>query len=107
MLLNKNSKLNKRAGRGAKAFLGVILALAVFFTLIFVSVEACHECEDGECPICICLTECVRIVRGFFDSLPVLSALIICVSAVSLCSFAESKGLIFYTLISSKVRMNN
>ena len=107
MLFYDFFKQNKRAAQGVKKALGVILVLFLFLSLFFIATEAHHECSGEECPICICLEECVRSVKGFCDSLLILSALSVVFIATVLCSFAESKELVFNTPILSKVRMNN
>ena len=107
MLCMKDFKLNTKAARGIKAALGVVLVLSFILTLFFIAFEAHHECEGEECPICICLDECVNTVKGFCNSLPILSAVLAAFTAVVLCSFAAAEGLVFNTPISIKVRMNN
>ena len=107
MFCMKGSKLNTNAARGIKAALGVVLVLSFILTLFFIAFEAHHECEGEECPICICLDECVSTVKGFCNSLPILSAVLAAFPVAVLCSFAAAEGLVFNTPISIKVRMNN
>ena len=107
MLFCKDLKLNERAAQGLKKALGVILVLSLLLSLSFVAFEAHHDCEGEDCPICICLEECVNTIKGFCDSLPILSAFAAVFCAAVLCSFVLSKELVFNTPISIKVRMND
>ncbi|MBR6004542.1 MAG: hypothetical protein IK068_07470 [Lachnospiraceae bacterium] len=99
----KAIKLN----RGFKALVASVLVLSLMLSLSFVAFEAHHDCEGEDCPICICLEECVNTIKGFCDSLPILSAFVAVILTVALCSFVESKELVFNTPISIKVRMND
>ena len=107
MLCMSKQKLNTKAARGLKAVLGVVLILSFILTLFFIAAEAHHECSGEDCPICICLDECVNTVKGFCNSLPILSAVLAAFTAVVLCSFVVSKELVFNTPILTKVRMND
>ncbi len=99
--------VNLKTVRMLKALLSVFLVLAVSLSLAFVAIESHHDCEGEACPICACLAECAKTVRGFFDSLPILTAVVVLMCATVSCSFAMSKELVFSTPILSKVRMND
>ncbi|MBO4678399.1 MAG: hypothetical protein J5626_01875 [Lachnospiraceae bacterium] len=107
MLFYKDTKLNKRVAQGLRKALGVVLVLSLLCALFFVASEACHECGGEDCPVCVYLEECVNTIKGFCDSLPVLSAVLAAFTAVILCSLAVSEELVLSTLITAKVRMNN
>ncbi|MCR5722311.1 MAG: hypothetical protein K6G72_08215 [Lachnospiraceae bacterium] len=100
-------ELNKKTARGLRKVLGVFMVLSLLCALTFIAFEAHHECEGEECPICACLEECVRTVRGIGDSLPILSTLVVIYVAAVTVSLAESEEIIFNTPILFKVRMNN
>ena len=102
-----SGKLNKKTAQGLKKALGVVVMLSVLCALLFIAFEAHHECEGENCPICACLEECGRTVRGFGDSLPIISAYAAIFIAAVYVSLAESGELIFNNPILSKVRMNN
>ena len=102
-----SGKLNKKTAQGFKKALGVVVMLSVLCALLFIAFEAHHECEGENCPICACLEECVRTVRGLGESLPVLSACVVIYIAAVFVSLAESRELIFNTPILFKVRMND
>ena len=107
MLFVKSSKLDTRAARGMKRALGFLLVLSFILTLFFIAFEAHHDCSGEECPICVSLQEYVRSVKGFCNSLPILSALSVVFAATVLCSLAVAEGLDFKTPITVKVRMND
>jgi len=107
MLCMKGFKLNTKAAQGLKKVLGVVLVLSFVLTLFFVAFELYHECEGEECPICICLEECVNTVKGFCNSLPTVSALWTVLATVVLGSSLFTGELVFMTPITVKVRMNN
>lgn len=102
-----SGKLNKKTAQGLKKALGVVVMLSVLCTLLFIAFEAHHECEGENCPICACLEECVRTVRGLGESLPILSACVVIYIATVFVSLAESEELVFNTPILFKVRMND
>jgi len=100
-------KLNVKATKILKAVLGVFVVLSIALTLLFVALESHHDCEGEACPVCACLEECVDNIKGFSNSLPILSAVLAAFTAVVLCSLAVSEGLVYKTPITVKVRMNN
>ena len=107
MLFYKDTKFNKRVAQGLRKALAVVLVLSLLCALFFVASEAYHECGGEDCPICVYLEECVNTIKGFCNSLPVLSAVLAAFTAAVLCSLEVSKGLVFSTPISIKVRMND
>lgn len=102
-----DGELNNKTARGFRKALGVFMVLSLLCAFIFIAFEAHHECEGEQCPICACLEECVRIVRGLGDSLPILSALVVIYVAAAMVSLAESEEIIFNTPVLFKVRMND
>lgn len=102
-----DGELNKKTARGFRKALGVFMVLSLLCAFIFIAFEAHHECEGEQCPICACLEECVRTVRGLGDSLPILSALVVIYVATVMVSLAESEEIIFNTPVLFKVRMND
>lgn len=107
MLLLRNNQLNRRVSETLKAALSVLVVLIFMIALVFVAAEAHHECSGEECPICACIEDCVRLIRGFGDLLPVITAVATALSVAYLCSLAVSEELVFSTPILSKVRMND
>ena len=102
-----SGKLNKKTAQGLRKVLGVVVMLSVLCALLFIAFEAHHECEGENCPICACLEECVRTVRGLGESLPILSACVVIYIATVFVSLVESEELVFNTPILFKVRMND
>ena len=107
MFFTVKEKLNSKTSKILKAILGVFVVLSIAFTLLFVAYESHHDCEGEACPVCACLEECVNTIKGFCDSMPVLSALVVLFGTGVSCSLAGSKELVFSTPILFKVRMND
>ena len=102
-----NGEANKKTAQGLRRALSVVVVLSFLCARLFIAFEAHHECGGEECPICACIEECARIIRGFGDLLPVITFIAAALSVAFLGSLAVSKELVFSTPILSKVRIND
>ena len=49
------------------AVLGTVVAFAVLFSAIFISLETFHDCDNENCPICEMLQLCEKTIEQFSD----------------------------------------
>ena len=43
---------------------GLMLILAMTFSVFYIAVESGHHCEDDDCPICMCIQLCRSIIQS-------------------------------------------
>ena len=89
---------------------GVICLLMVFFiifSVVFIIVEADHDCCGEGCAICACIEQCENAIRSMRDAaVPEITAAIcvlFCLAAVHLYTPVIREE----TPVSDKVRLNN
>ena len=92
----------------AAGILGVMMLVIVLLSSSYISLEAGHNCNGEQCPICACVRICENILKqagnGITAAVVIFAFLriLLCVSA-----FVLFSTLVKNTLISEKVRMNN
>lgn len=102
--LNNLLKDNKRFAAGIMA---MMLLFAMLFSVFFLSVEAGHECDNGDCPICACMQQCSNTIHVILKSNNVAVATIIPIIyylSLRMSFLCDRKT---ETLVSIKVRLDN
>ena len=96
----------KKASAYASLALAALLIIFFLFSMTFIVMEAHHDCEGEDCPICSVLKMAEDNIRSFHD--PALGALVIAFIPVlqgvllSLKAGMEPSN----SLISEKIRLN-
>ncbi|MBO4650183.1 MAG: hypothetical protein J5653_03225 [Clostridiales bacterium] len=98
-------------GMKTRKILSLLLALLVLFVISFssfyIAVEANHECDGHDCPICSILRQCEAVIRVFKEgktqhTAPVLPVLIHFAAMHLIPALITSE-----TPVSRKVQLNN
>ena len=87
--------------------LAVLLALVMLFSVVYIALEADHDCCGEDCAVCVQLRTCENLLRNLFLTAVLLSAAgclcaLICVIARSDLRFAHP-----HTLIALKVKLSD
>ena len=93
--------------RLASLCLGILVALSVLVSGLFLYVEMDHDCEGEHCPVCEILAQCEKVLTGMKEVCchTSVAAVFLCVSAafVALASWVQVRP----TPVSSKIQLNN
>ena len=88
-------------------FISVIFVVVTFFSLFYVTKEQNHHFVDRDCPICACMHQAEQALKtlgdGFAEAVVSLAVLIIAISLIA----GDFSNLVWKSLITQKVRMNN
>ena len=98
---------NSRPHRTAAGIVTILLLVAMLFSVLFLAVEAGHDCEEEHCPICECIRQCESSRRQFGTG----AAVMLRECLPPLLFFAILTEVFFRltsnTLITAKVRLND
>ena len=87
--------------------MAVMMLLVVLFSSFFIAAHADHECDGRDCPVCACIQQCEKNLRGFGDCMTAgMSVIIPCLVFLLSVSLPVS-SLTGDTPVSQKVRLNN
>lgn len=100
--------MQKIKSRTAKLFLFAFLIIYILFSLIFMTLEADHDCPGESCPIC-------AIIRTAQLNITLLSITLICATLSYTFSKNQTKTRRIFidyflktiSLVSQKIKMNN
>ena len=98
---------NNKPKRSFVCVMAVMMLMVVLFSSFFIAAHADHECDDRDCPVCACIQQCEKNLRGAGDGIitgmSVIIPLLVFFLPVSLpvCSLTGD------TPVSQKVRLNN
>ena len=89
------------------AVLAAVLALVMLFSVLYIALEADHDCHGDDCAICVQISACMDLLRHLS-----LSLLAVAVSASLGLSARQSKEAVFcachkLSLISLKVKLSD
>ena len=101
----QNSKCVKK-NRIAAGIMGFMILFTVLFSAVYITLEADHDCECEDCPICVCLQHCEKIL---FQSGEVFSytTAVVPVICLLLLSILFKSSFLRETPVTKKVRLNN
>ncbi len=104
---NEAKKAYEYMRKSIAILVGAMLFLGVFFSDIFIAREYVHDCTGEECPICQTIAECEAFISRVSSFLVMIAAAFMV--ALCLCKAVDifCEILLFETLISKKVRLNN
>ncbi len=92
-----------------RLFTGIItfmMLVFVLFSAFFIALEAAHDCEGEECPVCACIEQCENLLNQLGGEIFILaitySPYLIISIVLLICTF-----FIRETPISQKVRLND
>lgn len=89
------------------AVLALLLALVMLFSVLYIALEADHDCCGEDCAICAQLRACQDLLRNLL-TLAVLAAAVRCSFAlVSVFADAERRCAQPHTLIALKVKLSD
>ncbi len=87
--------------------MAAVMLMIVLFSSFFIAAHADHECDGRDCPVCACIQQCEKNLRGFGDGMTagisaVMPLLVFLLSvSIPVCSLTGA------TPVSQKVRLNN
>ena len=98
-------------GMKTRKILSLLLALLVLFVISFssfyIAVEANHECDGHDCPVCFCIRQCEAVIsvfsEGHVKAAGAILTVLFLVFALRIMPASSEKE----TPVSRKVRMNN
>ena len=102
----RNSSKSK-ALRIAAVTMGLMMLILVLFSAFYIAAEADHDCCGEGCPICACIHQCEKTLRGIGDGTAVRCAAVAPVILILLAAAFVIPAVSLDTLISRKVRLNN
>ena len=91
--------------RFSAAVFCLILIIGIFSSVIFVALEAEHECSWEDCPVCACLDGCINCLRAVTAILPCEAVLL----TITVNTVEKRYYLLFVpdTLVKRRVRLND
>ena len=101
-----NSSKSK-ALRIAAGIMGLMMLILVLFSAFYIAAEADHDCCGEGCPICACIHQCEKTLRGIGDGTAVQCATIVPAILILFAAAFVIPAVFRDTLISRKVRLNN
>lgn len=87
--------------------LAVLLALVMLFSVLYIALEADHDCCGEDCLVCAQLRACEDLLRNLLLTAALLSAAV-CFCALSrVIARAASRFVACHSLIALKVKLSN
>ena len=99
--------MRNRIRRNAAILVGAFLLFVIGLSFFYVAAEAGHECEDEDCPICMCVEECENVLRQIGNTVLPLAIAFVPAIFVILTKKSFSVRIAGGTLVSRKVRLND
>ncbi len=84
-----------------------VMLLAMAFSSFFIALHADHDCMGEDCPICACIQQCEKTMRGTGSDMIAISAVIAPVFITLLTMSFNVSSFQWDTPVSIKVRLNN
>ena len=89
------------------AVICIFLIFVTFASLFYVAREEDHNCTGKDCPICACMHQAEQALKtlgdGFAEAVVSLAVLIMAISLIA----GDFSNLVWKSLITQKVQMNN
>ncbi len=107
MSVNKNSYQSKLS-KVLAALLSVSLTFILVFSFLYIIKEANHDCTGDGCEICFFINQCennIKVRSGGISKPCSIIHIILVIS--SFCFFLSETDILWNTLITQKVRLNN
>ncbi len=96
-----------KALRITAGIMGLMMLVFVLFFSFYIAAEADHDCSGDDCPICACIQQCGKTLRGIGTGTAARSCFIVTVLFVLLAAGVSSSAVLQDTLVSRKIRLNN
>lgn len=99
--------MNRKKKRHIAAVLCIVLLFITFASLFYIAKEENHQCTGDDCPVCACIHQAEQNLKNLGTGLTVEFCVIFkaLLEGVIICAYA--KELLFTSLVSQKVRLNN
>lgn len=82
---------------------GLMLILAMTFSVFYIAIESNHHCEDDDCPICMCIQLCKSIIQSGANSVALeCSPFLLILPVIIFTAYFTID-----TPVSKRVRLNN
>ena len=98
-------------GMKTRKILSLLLALLVLFVISFssfyIAVEANHECDGHDCPVCFCIRQCEAVISVFSEGHVKAACAILAFLFFAFALKVTFSSSVKETPVSRKVRMNN
>lgn len=72
-----NCSGNEKKKRIAASIIALMLLVFFLFFSFFIAVEADHDCEGEDCPICVCIQQCEEALHQMGNGIAFQAAIII------------------------------
>ena len=87
--------------------LAVLLAFVMLFSVVYIALEADHDCCGEDCAVCVQLRTCENLLRNLFLTAVLLSAAG-CLCTLNLAiAYPNFRFAHSHTLIALKVKLSN
>ncbi len=87
--------------------LAVLVLTILMFSSLYIALEADHECDGHDCPICLCIRQCEAVISMFsIGQVKAVRALLSVIFFIAVLHFTLS-FCVKATPVSRKVRLNN
>lgn len=86
--------------------MGILMLVCMLFSAFYIAAEIDHDCTGDDCPICVCIQQCVKILDQVADG-AVQVSVAIPVFFIFLFVLFSVRSIVQETLVSKKVRLNN
>ncbi len=87
--------------------MALVMLLIVLLSSCFIAMHADHDCDEEDCPVCACMQQCENNIRSMAGGLTVVTTVIIPLFAALSFIYSGVPLVIWNTLVSRKVRLND
>ncbi|MCR5300809.1 MAG: hypothetical protein K6E49_00045 [Lachnospiraceae bacterium] len=84
-----------------------MMLVIVLFSTTFIVVHVHHNCSGDDCPICACMQQCERTLRGFGSTVPDAVSVYVPLVLIFIIISSQAGSYTMSTPVSEKVRLNN
>ncbi len=85
----------------------VILVTITLFSHFYLAMEAGHDCDGEDCPICACMTICEGVLHQVGGAAPLVAAIIFFIGFIFLdMPIIRTSSVINSSLVAKKVRLD-
>ena len=102
----RHSNTSKKQ-RIMSGIMSLMMLVIVLFSAFFIAAEAGHDCTGDDCPVCACIQQCERTLRGIGGGTAAQRALFVPILFVLMAVGAFAAAARRDTPVSQKVRLNN
>ena len=96
-----------RSKRIAASVMGIMMLVAVLFSVFFIAHEANHDCAGEGCPICACIEVCENTLHQIGGGAAAQAAVVLPAIYLFLSVCLPAVIMTQETPVSRKVRLNN